>query len=100
MEGRLGRRGSVFWASLTLFRVVGVRERGEQIIWGSCMSINEGKSCFSYLSHSGMGMSQLDHHREARRCELKEIRGIHSLSSQSMSPKAPACSVERLSHLI
>lgn len=81
--------------------MVGDTERGEQIIRGSGMSVNEDKSGFAYLSHSGVGMSQLDHHREARRCELKEMRGSHSLSSQSVSTKAlgPACSVERLRHL-
>lgn len=30
----------------------------------------ENKSGFSYLSHSGVGVSQLDHHREVWGCEL------------------------------
>lgn len=62
---------------------------------------HECESCFSYLSHSGVGMSQLDHHREVRGCELEETRGNHSLASQSISTKAlgGACAAETLSHL-
>lgn len=36
--------------------------------------------CFSYLSHASMSVSQLDHHREVRGCELKDTRGNHLLA--------------------
>ena len=67
--------------------VLGDTERGEQVVWGSCMSINISgrKSCFSYLSHSSVGMSQLNHHGEVRGCELQETRENHSLASQSIT---------------
>lgn len=73
--------------------VVGDGQRGGQCV---CMSMNECESCFSYLSHSGVGMSQLDHHGKVRSCELEETRGNHSLASQSISTKAlgAACAAE------
>lgn len=55
---------------------------------------HECESCFSYLSHSGVGMSQLDHHGEVRGCELEETRGNHSLPSQSISTKALGAACE------
>lgn len=67
--------------------VLGDTERGEQVVRGSRVSINVSgrKSCFSYLSHSGVGMSQLNHHGEVRGCELKETRENHLLASQSIT---------------
>lgn len=107
--GRLRWGGTdCFWALLTLFWADGLRwgwwgtEREAQGAWGSRVGINvSDKRCFSYLSHSSVGMSQLDHHREVRGCELKKTRGNASLLSQRISAKAlgPACSVERSSHL-
>lgn len=48
----------------------GQRERGTSRLGRLHGYECESKSCFSYLSHSGVGVSQLDHHREVGRCEL------------------------------
>lgn len=52
---------------------------------------------FSYLSHTGVGMSQLDHHREVRGCELKDKRSFVSiLASPSVSTGTLGAAVYRM----
>lgn len=46
-----------------------------------------------------MGMSQLDHHREVRGCELEETRG-KSFVSILECPTKTAPSAERVGHLV
>ena len=81
--------------------VLGDTERGEQVVRGSRVSINESgrKSCFSYLSHSSVGMSQLNHHGEVRGCELKETRENHSLASQSITADTLVTSASWEAHI-
>lgn len=64
------------------------------------MSIKVGrKSCFSYLSHSSVGMSQLNHHGEVRGCELQETRENHLLASQSITANTLVTSATWEAHI-
>ena len=96
-----GSSNTLFWEAGLRWGYWGIQREGSRWFGGAALSINISgrKSFFSYLSHSGVGMSQLNHHGEVRGFELKETRENHSLASQSITANTLVTSTTWEAHI-